>query len=106
MESLDDASLRRFDLKIRFDYLRPKQAWPLFRQTLADHGRKSPVKGQWQQRLQRLDRLTPGDFQTVLRARRLDATPISPEGLMQGLEQECALKDQRHGRGIGFSAVL
>jgi transitional endoplasmic reticulum ATPase len=106
MESLDDASLRRFDLKIRFDYLRPKQAWPLFRQTLADHGRKSPVKGQWQQRLQRLDRLTPGDFQTVLRARRLDANPLTPEGLLQGLEQECALKDQRHGRGIGFSAVL
>ena len=30
MDDLDPAALRRFDLKVRFDYLRQDQAWPLF----------------------------------------------------------------------------
>ena len=32
MDVFDQASLRRFDLKIKFDYLRPEQAWIMFQQ--------------------------------------------------------------------------
>ena len=38
MDGLDAASLRRFDLKVRFDYLRPDQAWALLDRYLVDFG--------------------------------------------------------------------
>ena len=33
MDSLDAAALRRFDLKVHFDYLKPGQAWAMFQDT-------------------------------------------------------------------------
>ncbi len=32
--TMDEASLRRFDYKIRFNYLKPEQSWALFNQLL------------------------------------------------------------------------
>ena len=31
MANLDKASLRRFDLKMEFGYLKPEQSWKLFK---------------------------------------------------------------------------
>jgi SpoVK/Ycf46/Vps4 family AAA+-type ATPase len=106
MDALDAAALRRFDLKIRFDPLRPPQALELFRQTLSDQGQNAPPDPAWQTRLARLDNLTPGDFHAVLRARRLAPEPITPESLLLGLEKECNIKAVHGGRGIGFMAEM
>lgn len=100
-DQLDQAALRRFAFKIRFDYLKPNQRINLFAESL--QLTSSALTGEQQQRLQKLDQLTPGDFATVLRqAYILAEIPIVDEFLQQ-LENESALKNggrvQRH---IGF----
>lgn len=106
MEDLDAAALRRFDLKIRLDYLRPEQAWRLFRDTLKSRGVSVREKARWLPRLARIGRLTPGDFATVLRRERLAAEPLTAMTLFEGLRRESDFKADREGRGIGFTAEL
>lgn len=98
IEGLDPAMLRRFDLKVRFDYLRCEQADALFRRYCAKLALPEPTSGQLT-RLAGLKKLTPGDFATVVRQNRLH--PIRSSGdLLQALEAECAMKDGT--RAIGF----
>ena len=99
---VDAASLRRFDLKIKFDYMKPKQAWKLFLQVLEEHGCnvKSEVV-QYKANLMRLDNLTPGDFATVVRQYRSLNKTIHPRYLLSALEKECQSKPGR-GKSIGF----
>ncbi len=105
MDSLDDASLRRFDLKIRFDYLRVRQAWGLFRQVLAEKGIEAD-KARWKAALAGLDRLTPGDFATVVRQIRLTGDILDAERLFGGLQREVRFKRDGRRRTIGFHADL
>lgn len=106
--TLDEAALRRFDLKIKFGYLRPEQAWILFRETLRQTGGRLTQPRIWQDRLAELPGLTPGDFAIQVRRQRLAPTRLTPENLLQGLAAEIALKKDRTLRhvGIGFLAPL
>ncbi|MCF6337033.1 MAG: ATP-binding protein [Gammaproteobacteria bacterium] len=99
---VDAASLRRFDLKIKFDYMKPEQAWTLFLQVLKEHGSnlKSETK-QYKAALARLDNLTPGDFATVVRQSRSLNKIIDPRYLLSALEKECKAKPGA-GKSIGF----
>ena len=106
MEDLDAAALRRFDLKIRLDYLRPAQAWTLFRELLKAGGACVPEKARWLPRLARLERLTPGDFALLVRRQRLAVGPLTAATLFEGLRREADFKADREGRGIGFTAEL
>jgi len=105
MDHLDSAALRRFDFKIRFDYLSFDQAWSFFNRLLGMHQSQPfaaiKVEG-YEARLKRLNQLTPGDFATVERRARVLAEPLTPEFLMSGLEQEHAIKTRHQGRPIGF----
>lgn len=105
-ESLDAAALRRFDLKIRFDYLRLEQAWTLFRETLRQSGGRLTQPAVWQARLSRLERLTPGDFAAVVRRQRLAPVQLSAEGLLEVLRAEVETSGRFDSRPIGFSANL
>ena len=99
MEGLDQASLRRFDEKIKFDFLGPEQAWGLFKSHCASLGLELPRKG-LKSMVQRVSNLTPGDFAAL--ARRHNFHPItSAQALLQALEHECGLKEGK-GRRIGF----
>ena len=99
MEGLDQASLRRFDLKIRFDYLTDNQAWELLKRHAVFLGLPVP-SNEDRDRLSRLVQLTPGDFTTV--ARQSGMRPISlPRDIVSALEAECSLKEGG-GRKIGF----
>lgn len=69
MSSLDSAALRRFDLKIRFDYLKPEQAWALFTDTRIQLEIEDGMN--LESSVARLDCLTPGDFANVIRQARL-----------------------------------
>lgn len=100
MDGLDQAALRRFDLKVKFDYLQPTQAWQLFVRHAAalnlpldevneaSFGRKFKV-------------LTPGDFAALARQSRF--RPIkSAAGMLSILEAECGLKEDGQKQTIGF----
>jgi SpoVK/Ycf46/Vps4 family AAA+-type ATPase len=99
MDGLDQAALRRFDLKVKFDYLRPAQAWDLFevhRQLLGlpdpDRTARSAVA--------RLGNLTPGDFAAVTRQNRF--RPLgSVDALVAALEAECHIKKDSR-KPLGF----
>lgn len=99
MESLDAAALRRFDMKVKFDYLKPEQAWHLFLDTATkfnieptdiDHAA-----------LDKLNLLTPGDFANVVRQSRLRKIQ-SAEDLMARLSAECKVKPDGRKNAIGF----
>lgn len=91
MTGLDQAALRRFDLKVKFDFLRPEQSWELLRRHCAQLNLPTP-QPDLLARVMRLERLTPGDFAAVLRQHRF--RPIeSSAAMVSALEAECAVKD-------------
>lgn len=99
MDGLDQAALRRFDLKVKFDYLKPAQACELMRRHCTQLAISEPLKEE-EARLRRMTKLTPGDFAAV--ARQNTFRPIaSPHALVAALEAECAVKEGA-GAGIGF----
>ncbi|MCU7960531.1 MAG: ATP-binding protein [gamma proteobacterium symbiont of Bathyaustriella thionipta] len=106
IDNLDAASLRRFDYKIHFDYLTTDQAWRLFRQVLKDHRAALHNQKHWRTELATHNNLTPGDFATVVRQRRLSDQPLTPAALMQGLTAESGFKQPMHSHGIGFTAHI
>lgn len=101
MERLDPAVLRRFDLKIRFDYLTPAQAGKLWEALLKSL--QLPLRDGMPERreLARLERLTPGDFATVQRKLRLLPQAVSPQRVLEALAAECQAKPGAKQR-IGF----
>lgn len=106
MQKLDEASLRRFALKIRFDYLKPNQRMQLFMAQLQAqaHVQKITPELEFECRaaLNQLHNLTPGDFAVVRRqAMLLSATLTAPE-LLNRLKQECRAKSDSNSRPIGF----
>lgn len=99
MDGIDAAALRRFDLKIGFDFLKHPAAWGLFREAAAQLG-LAPAP-ELERDLERLRHLTPGDFATALRRARF-APPRDARELLQALREECALKPQGRQKSIGF----
>ncbi len=89
MEGLDPATLRRFDLKVKFDFLKPWQAIELLQRYCGMISLPPPEPGQVA-RIQRLQNLTPGDFAAVIRQHRFRPL-ISVNDLILALEQECVL---------------
>ena len=99
MEGLDQAALRRFDLKVKFDFLRADQAWGLLLRHCEGLGLQQPLPEE-RVRISRLVSLTPGDFAAVVRQHRF--RPItSAATLIAALEAECAVK-QGTNRAVGF----
>lgn len=100
VDVLDVAALRRFDLKVRFDYLRTEQARELLRRHCRALGLGEPCLRSLHV-LAKLYALTPGDFAVVARRSRLTAIR-SPEAFAAALSEECRLKDGGR-REIGFA---
>jgi SpoVK/Ycf46/Vps4 family AAA+-type ATPase len=100
MERLDEASLRRFALKIKFDFLKPEQRWRLFLAHAQKFRRTQEAK--IRPALDRLNNLTPGDFATVRRQAALLNLPLTTDALLQCLQQECLSKGESSPRPIGF----
>lgn len=96
---LDHAALRRFDLKIRFDYLNPDQSESLVR-TFCDELEIEPPCTDDIRRLSSVGNLALGDFATVLRQSRFTGF-ASPEKLIDALVAECEVK-QDTKQSIGF----
>lgn len=100
MERLDPAALRRFDLKLTFDYLQPPQAWQLLCRCARSLG-LPPPEAALRPALDDLKVLTPGDFATVARQARF--RPIrDASALVEALAAECAARSVGARRTIGF----
>ncbi len=92
-ERLDRASLRRFVVKLRFDYLSAAQARLAFQRLF---GLAAPAG------LEALRTLTPADFSLVARRAALHGGAADPDTLLRLLAAECA--GRTGGRGpVGFA---
>lgn len=90
MDGLDQAALRRFDLKVKFDFLKADQALELLRRHCTQLGLELPDAA-GKLALSRLKNLTPGDFAAALRQHRF--RPLrSAQQLIEALHAECAIK--------------
>ena len=91
-EHLDPATLRRFDFKLRLDYLAPDQAVAAFR---VFFGLEAP------QEVRALAGVTPGDFALVRRRAEFFGKLRDAKALAAMLREECDAKPDRPRR-IGF----
>lgn len=96
MGHLDEAALRRFSFKVRFDFLKPEQRATAFAHYF---GLDAPAG------VRELDMLTPGDFAVVRNRARLLGTEDDPVELLRMLRQEVAVKPNNR-REIGFQAAV
>lgn len=100
MEGLDQASLRRFDLKLKFDYLAPNQVVQLCNKYLQQLG-LGTMNTDVIQTLERQSALTPGDFANVARQHKFRQFP-NAEAFADALIDEVQLKNESHTRKMGF----
>ncbi len=103
MDSIDQAALRRFTFKIRFNPLTREQRERMFVvEALA--GDASALTPACARRLATLDQLCPGDFAAVKRQVDILAEALAPDEFLAQLEAEHRIKPEvRESRGIGFT---
>jgi len=100
INNLDSASLRRFDLKLEFDYLRSEQAWKMFLSYCKELHLSKPTNA-FKQSVENLKYLTPGDFAAVTRQNRF--SPIKDiKDFVRRLEDEIAVKSADGEKVLGF----
>lgn len=99
MDGLDQAALRRFDLKVKFNYLTSQQAWQLLLSYCKELKVDLPSPN-LRARVNSMQQLTPGDFAVVLQQHRFRAIQSADE-LVAVLEAECAVKEGAKS-AIGF----
>ncbi len=98
MDNLDQAALRRFDIKISFDYLSQEQSFNLFKQHCKHLNIKKQLKAIKSTSFP--SNLTPGDFAMIARKQRFSPIATAIE-FLQSLVDECNLKGDNN-RSIGF----
>lgn len=102
IDLLDPAALRRFDLKTKFDFLKPEQAKKLFKKyssQLRLQGSLAEVLAE----LEDLEKLTPGDFAAVYRQFKF-RTEKTKKAFLEALKDEVRIKGNGGAvRKIGFS---
>ncbi len=100
METLDAASIRRFDLKIHFDYLKSEQALKLLNMIVSN------VKEENQEallaRLGMFDNLALGDFALIARRGLVMGKDWTAAEWLDLLEQESRAKPDGQRRPMGF----
>ena len=102
VDTLDAASLRRFDFKVKFDYLTHAQRRAMLA-CIATEPSTTPEEGERaRQAIDRLEWLTPGDFANALRQLRVTGEPATSARLVTLLEAEAAMKPEGRRRAIGF----
>lgn len=101
MDKLDQASLRRFSFKVKFDYLTSDQRWSMFNAELTRLGNGEVSTASYEKPVRRLENLTPGDFSVVARKVSLIKELANPKEFYESLVLECQNKEGVKTR-IGF----
>jgi hypothetical protein len=99
IDRLDPAALRRFSLKVKFNYLGKDQIAIMFRDSIALLGLDSDPEAV--RRVVGLTNLTPGDFAAAILQVQLTGATTATE-FAQVLVGECAIKNGGPRRPIGF----
>ncbi len=102
MASMDEACLRRFAFKIKFDYLHETQRWWLFKRYVSDMTEHQSL--QVQKALKHMYCLTPGDYANVMRQYQMMDGKVEAEGFLFKLQLECQVKSGTQQASIGFLA--
>jgi SpoVK/Ycf46/Vps4 family AAA+-type ATPase len=104
-DELDEAALRRFTFKIRFQALTAGQRLRMFvAEALA--GSETAMTAEQRSRLAALDQLVPGDFAAVQRQVDILGEAFSADDFLSQLEGEHRVKPGvRQRRGIGFQST-
>lgn len=102
MNNIDTASLRRFDMKIKFDFMKKEQTWMLFQSLFKEKNIACQHKQYWKNKLAQYSNLTHGDFTTVIRKCRISGEKLDPEYLLNGLIEEIGFKDFKSKQQVGF----
>lgn len=89
VDTLDAASMRRFDVKMKFDWLRPEQCGRLARRMIEALGLKAEARDI--ERISGFAHLTPGDFAAVARQHRFRPI-LTTADLAERLAEETAAK--------------
>jgi MoxR-like ATPase len=100
---LDAASLRRFDFKVKFDYLTRDQRRAMLLRIATDATDDDDQRAIAQ--IDRLSYLTPGDFANALRQLRVIGEAPTAMRLVELLASEVAIKPEARRRSIGFVAA-
>jgi len=100
VDTLDKAALRRFDMKLNFNYLKPNQAKDLFLNLCASLEIETPNETTLQ-RLSHLDILTPGDINALARQHKFSSFK-TPNEVIDELIISCDLKQGFKNKSIGF----
>jgi SpoVK/Ycf46/Vps4 family AAA+-type ATPase len=104
MKDLDQASIRRFNHKIGFDYLTAsgnKIFYDLFLGPLSNNPLNSAAQGE----IKQINNLTPGDFKVVRdRYSFYSSGDVDHSMLIEALQEEADIKTQQHDlwKKIGF----
>lgn len=101
MDKLDQASLRRFSFKLKFDFLNSDQRWAMFKNEFIRLGGNESDAADCEHPVRRLEKLTPGDFSAVARQLSVLGSPVTADGLYRQLQEECMVKGGSAGK-IGF----
>jgi len=103
LKGLDNASIRRFNYKVGFNYLKPNGN-VIFYQKLLEPLTSSSLNKVTKEALKKITDLAPGDFK-VVRDKNFFHHPekLSPQSLVQALQEEAEVKRFHSGRKyIGF----
>lgn len=99
---VDSAAIRRFNIKLEFDYLKPEGAMVFYNLFLGKLV-STPLSGQESAALGALAGLTPGDFKVVHQKYSFfDKKELSHGLLIEALKQELGAKDANYGKTMGF----
>jgi len=99
---VDSAAIRRFNIKLEFDYLKPEGAITFYKMFM---GRliKKPLSQPEASEIGSIGYLTPGDFKVVYqRYSFYNNNEISHSQLIDALKQEVASKSGNLGKKMGF----
>jgi len=98
MDDLDQASLRRFAIKVKFDYLKPDQAWQMLQKECIGKATDNDRRA-----ITAMRNLAPGDFAAVKKRLVILGQDATAVALIVGLKEECTIKGGQ-SISIGFVA--
>jgi SpoVK/Ycf46/Vps4 family AAA+-type ATPase len=100
IEHIDQASLRRFDLKLEFKTLKPEQLEKIFISYAKELNIEAPT-AQELHTIRSLKKVSPGDFATIIRQSKFRKIASSEE-FIKRLQNEMKLKKEKDGSSMGF----
>lgn len=104
MDRFDSAAMRRFPIKLKFDWLRPDGIQHFFNLYFKELVPSIDLGAEEKRRLERISYLTPGDFKAVFdRLYYLPKAHLTAAKVIETLENEVAYKKIGSSRPIGFA---